>query len=260
MTELTAKQLLRILRQKVGNAIGRFDLISEGDNIAVGVSGGKDSLTLLYQLANLRRYSPVRYELQAVMLGLQSNVPTAGVEAFCRELAVPFHYVPTQIGAIVFEARQEKNPCSLCANLRRGALNNMAKALGCNKVALGHHQDDVIETLLLSLFFEGRVHTFSPRTFLSRKELTVIRPLVFTPEAVTRRLSELLRFPVVDYCCPASGQTQRQSMKELIASLESDYPALRRKLLSAIQNIDIDPLWGKEPTTAALINKAPAPR
>lgn len=246
MTVSTKKQLLRILRQRVGSAIGRFDLIDDGDAIAVGVSGGKDSLTLLYHLANLRRYSPVRYNLHAIMLGLRNGVPTAGVETFCRELTVPFHFIPTQISEIVFEQRQEKNPCSLCANLRRGALNNTAKELGCNKVALGHHQDDLIETLLLSLFFEGRVHTFSPRTFLSRKEITVIRPLIFTPEAVIHQLSELLHFPVVDYCCPVSGKTKRQTMKKFITDIEKDNPTVRNKLLSAVQNIDIDPIWHRE--------------
>lgn len=247
MTSLPAKQLLRILRQKVGSAIGRFDLIRDGDTIAVGVSGGKDSLTLLYQLAELRRYSPVGFNLHAVMLGLTEEVATAGVEAFCRELAVPFHFIPTQISQIVFECRREKNPCSLCANLRRGALNNAAKELGCNKVALGHHQDDVIETLLISLFFEGRVYTFSPRTYLSRKDITVIRPLVLTPEAVTREVSEQFNFPVVDNCCPVNGKTKRQAMKEFIAGLEKEYPAIRSKLLSAVQNIDIDPLWQQGP-------------
>lgn len=243
MTNSSVKALLRLLRQKVGNAIGRFDLIADGDKIAVGLSGGKDSLTLLYQLAGLRRYSPVRFDLHAVMLGLREDVPTIGVEAFCRKAAVPFHFIPTQIQSIVFDYRQEKNPCSLCANLRRGALNNVAKELGCNKVALGHHLDDVIETLLLSLFYEGRIHTFSPRTYLSRKDLTVIRPLILTPESVSRQLAELLDFPVVDYCCPAAGKTKRQVMKEYIDSLEKDNPAIRHKLLSAVQNIDIAPLW-----------------
>ncbi len=237
------ERLERIIRQKTGRAIGRFALISPGDRIVIGLSGGKDSLTLVDTLSALQRYAPVPFTLQAVMLGLSEGIETVAVAEFCRVRDVPFLHSPTAIAAIVFEHRQESNPCSLCAKLRRGALNNLARELGCNKVALGHHQDDVIETLLLGLFFEGRINTFSPRSYLTRSDLTVIRPLVFVPEALIRTLAEVRQFPVTDNCCPANGRTKRQEMKELIATLAERYPNLRQKLASAVQNVDIDPLW-----------------
>ena len=177
---MTLQQVLSQVRR----AADDYEMIQDGDKIAVGISGGKDSLTLLYALSALRRFYPHPFELHAVTVDLGfENLNLGKIEALCKELDVPYTIVPTQIASIVFDQRKEKNPCALCAKMRKGALNEAIRGAGCNKIAYAHHKDDVVETLMLSLIYEGRFHTFAPVTFLDRMNLTVIRPLVYMKEA-----------------------------------------------------------------------------
>lgn len=226
---------LQKLLSKTRRAVEDYAMIDEGDKIAVGLSGGKDSLSLLYVLASLRRFYPKRFDVIAIIvdtgLGLDES-EVAAVEDVCKELDVEFVREKTQIGEIVFNARKEKNPCSLCANMRRGALNNSAKAHGCNKVALGHHADDLVETLFLSLFYEGRLSTFSPVTKLERADLKVIRPMIYVRE------KEIIGFtkgkPIIHNPCPADKHTKREYVKDLLKTLEKDNRKLKENVLGAI--------------------------
>ncbi len=210
-------------------------MIEDGDKIAVGLSGGKDSMALLYVLSGLRRFYPKKFELVAITvdmgLGLDENEVLA-VKKVCEELGVYYHIEKTQIGEVVFDVKKESNPCSLCANMRRGALNSAAVNLGCNKVALGHHADDLIETLFLCLFYEGRISTFSPVTHLSRANLTMIRPMIFLREM------EIIGFtkdkPIIHNPCPADKNTKREYIKTALKNLEKDNKKLRENVLGAI--------------------------
>jgi tRNA 2-thiocytidine biosynthesis protein TtcA len=246
MQEKQMDDLLMPIRKKVGSAIGRFDLISHHDVIGIGLSGGKDSTTMLRVLAKMKTYSPVPFSLKAINIDLGWGVDVTYLKKLCEDLDVPFHYEKTQIGEIVFEHRKERNPCSLCANMRRGAVNNLAKDLGCNKVALGHHLDDLLETMLLGMFYEGRIHTFAPKVYLSRKDLTVIRPMVFVEEAEIIDIADKLRYPHSSACCPADGHTKRDRMKALIKQLGTEIPDVRNKMLSSLQHIDMDSIWFQE--------------
>lgn len=221
-----------------------FHLIAPGDKIAVGVSGGKDSLLLLQALSLYKRFSKTPYELHAITLtmGLEP-FDTSGVAALCDALSIPYTVIPTRIGPIIFEERQEKNPCSLCATMRRGILYEKAVALGCNKVALGHHQDDVIETFFLSLFHEGRLNTFTPVTYLSRSGLTLIRPMVYLPEQHIQSVCRKLDLPVIHNPCPANGNTQRQTVKDYLLNLEGTFPDARKFVAGAIANTPQYNLW-----------------
>jgi tRNA(Ile)-lysidine synthase TilS/MesJ len=225
----------RIVGQ-VRKAIQDFDMIQEGDRIAVGVSGGKDSLTLLVALRKLKDFYPVPFELKAVTLTLGiGEMDLSPVKRLCEEIGVEYTIEDTYIGKIVFEARQEKNPCSLCANLRRGALNNAALRLGCNKVALAHNRDDVIETLLLSTFYEGRIHTFSPVTFLDRKGVYVLRPLIYVEEKQIKAFVRDQGLQVVKNPCTANGYTKRQYIKELLGDLSMENREIKNNIFGAIK-------------------------
>ncbi len=224
-------------------AVDEYQLIEEGDRIAVGVSGGKDSLTLLYALSGLARFYPKHFEVQAITVDLgQPGIDFGPVGELCRQLQVPYTVVSTQIYQIIFEARREENPCSLCAKMRKGAFNEQAKALGCNKVAYAHHRDDLVETLLLSLIFEGRIHTFSPKTYWDRMDLTLIRPLLFLPEEEIVGFARKYRLPVAKNPCPADGYTKRQYAKELLDSISRQYPGTKERMLTAILNGEL-PGW-----------------
>ncbi len=236
-------RIRRSIQKKVGNAIGKFNLIEAGDVIGIGLSGGKDSVTLLKMLSALQIHSPVPFTLKAITINMGWGVEESFLVDLCKHHGVEFYLENTQIGEIVFEHKNVKSPCSLCANMRRGAVNNAAKKLGCNKVALGHHLDDMLETLLLGMFYEGRFHTFSPRVYLSRIDLTVIRPLIFVEESEIVQLAELLQYPKARYDCPLNGFTKRQRMKELIQELSLEIPDIRRKLLSSVQNMSLDSAW-----------------
>lgn len=224
-----------------------FHMIAPGDKIAVGVSGGKDSLLLLYALALYRRFSHVDYELHAftMTLGLEP-FDLSGVRALCEELGVPYTVRETEIAHILFDIRKEKNPCALCAKMRRGVLNDLALENGCNKLALGHHREDAIETLLMSLLYEARLHTFHPVTYLSRTGLTAIRPLVYLPESHVLKMEKALNLPVVKSPCPLDGNTKRQEMKELLNDLTRRYPSAPEYILSALKNDKQYGLWQKE--------------
>ncbi len=239
-----AKPVMKSLLGCIRRADKDFALIEEGDSVCVGVSGGKDSLALLVAMGLYRRFSPNKFTLRALTLSMGfEGFDASAVEALCEKIDVPYEVIPTQIGRVVFEERQEKNPCSLCANMRRGALNDAAKARGCNKVALGHHREDALETFLLSLFFEGRLHTFHPKTYLSRREITVIRPMVYAAEKQIIGIAKTLNLPVIHNPCPANGYTKRQDMKELLADLSRRFPDAPEKMISALRNREQYGLW-----------------
>ena len=221
-----------------------FDMIAPGDSVAVGISGGKDSLLLLYALSLYRKFSHKDFTLHAITLkmGLEP-FDVSGIAALCEKLEVPYTVIETEIAHIIFDVRKESNPCALCAKMRRGALNDAAKDLGCNKLALGHHRDDAIETLLMSLLFEGRLHTFHPNTYLSRREITVIRPMIYVPEKHVKHMVKELDLPLVKNPCPADGNSKREEIKQLIRTLSKDYPQLKDYMLSALRNTDQYGLW-----------------
>ena len=224
-------------------AVDDFNMIEEGDRIAVGVSGGKDSLTLLAAMANLRRFYPKKFELEAITLDLgYDTMDFSPVAALCKEINVDYHVIPTHIKEVVFDIRKEENPCSLCAKMRRGTLNNAALDLGCKKVALGHHNEDVTETFMLSLFYEGRINSFAPVTYLDRREVYLIRPLVYTPEALIKAYAKKAELPVVKNSCPADGNTQRQEIKDLVNNLNKKYPGLKDRIFGAVKRSSI-PGW-----------------
>lgn len=227
------QQLLSLTRK----AVDEYGLIDEGDKIAVGISGGKDSLTMLYALAGLRRFYPNHFEIEAITVNLGiEGMDFTPVADLCRELNVNYTIVSSDIYEIVFGIRKEENPCSLCAKLRKGAFNDAAEKLGCNKVAYAHHKDDIIETFLMSLMFEGRIHTFSPKTYLDRTKLTVIRPLMFIDEANVIGFRNKYNLPIVKNLCPADGFTKREDMKQLVKSLNSTYPGFKERIFTAIIN------------------------
>ena len=210
-----------------------FNLIKNGDKIAVGLSGGKDSIALLTLLKRFQAFSPNKFELIAIAVDLSNGeMNYSKLKDYCKQIDVGFHLVPSNVFEVVFDIRKEKNPCSLCANLRRGLLNSKAKELGCNKVALGHHKDDLIETFILSLFFEGRLSTFKPSSYLSRTDLTVIRPLLYIDESDIIKISK--DFPVVENVCKANHNTQREKAKEILNSLNETYPDAKEKIFNAI--------------------------
>lgn len=211
-------------------------MIEDGDKIAVGISGGKDSLTLLYALSGLRRFYPKKFELMAVTvdLGFQ-NLDLSIISALCEELQVEYKIIKTDIAQIIFEDRKESNPCSLCAKMRKGALNEAVKAAGVNKIAYAHHKDDVVETMLMSLVYEGRFHTFSPVTYLDRMDLTVIRPLMYMNEADVIGFINKYDVPVVKSPCPADGHTKREYIKQLLQQLNRENPGVKERMFTAIQ-------------------------
>lgn len=235
-----------MLQSIVGHArraIEDYNMIEEGDKIAIGLSGGKDSLSLLYSLATLKRFYPKKFDIIAITIHPGSDTfKTDKLEEICKSLNVEYIIYNSDLAKIVFDIRKEKNPCSLCANLRRGMLNSVAVEHGCNKVALGHHLDDAIETLLMSMFLNGKIYTFSPVTYLSKCKLTVIRPLIYIYEKDIRALSRHMEFPLIGKCCPADGTTKREYMKDLIQDLRNDIPKIRENLIGAIKRSDI-PGW-----------------
>ena len=235
---------MKKLLSKARQAINDFDMIQDGDKIAVGLSGGKDSLTLLHILNNYKNFSPQKFELIAITLN-PGGVDNSPLYDLCKNLNIEFHEIQTNIKEIIFDIRKEKNPCSLCANLRRGALNDTAKKLGCNKVALGHHKDDAVETFVMSMFFEGRVNCFSPKTYLDRQNLTVIRPMIYIEEYMTKKATKDFNYPVIKNPCPVDGHTNRQNIKELIQKLNLDIPNVKRNLFNSLNNSDQLFIWDK---------------
>lgn len=226
------QQVLSFVRK----AVDDYEMISENDKIAVGISGGKDSLTLLYALNALKRFYPKHFDICAVTVDLGfENLNLGEIETLCSVLGVEYTIVRTDIAQIIFETRKESNPCSLCAKMRKGALNDAVRQTGCNKVAYAHHKDDVVETMLMSLIYEGRFHTFSPVTYLDRTELTVIRPLIYMNEADVIGFINKNNVPVVKSPCPADGHTKREYIKLLLKQLNLENPGVKERMFTAIQ-------------------------
>ena len=218
-----------------------YGMIKENDHIAVGVSGGKDSLALLYTLAELRRFYPVPFRLSAVTVDMGfKGSDFSAVAEFCERLSVPYRVAPTDIAEIIFDVRRESNPCSLCAKMRRGVLHSTAKEMGCNKVALGHHFDDAVETFMMNLFFEGRVGCFSPVTYLSNTDLYLIRPMIYAKESDVEYFVRHATLPVVKSLCPEDHATEREEMKKLLRNLEKDNEGLRHRLFGALTKSGVD--------------------
>ena len=233
---------MRMILSHMRRCIEDYGMIQAGDRIAAGVSGGKDSLVLLYAMAKLREFYPVPFELHAITVHPgPEEMDFAPVTALCRELGVKYYLVRTEIFRIIFECRKEKNPCSLCAKLRRGALSTEMNRLGLNKIALGHHYDDAVETMVMSLFLEGRISCFQPVTYLDRSRVTQIRPLLYVQERDVRGAVRRLGLPVVSNPCPANGSTKREETKQLLMELEKRFPQLKKKIFGAIQRY---PLYG----------------
>lgn len=229
-------ELQRVL-SLVRKAIDDYEMIQDGDKIAVGISGGKDSLTLLMALANLKRFYPKNFDLYAVTVDLGfNNLNLDGIIKFCEDLNVKYSIVKTDIAKIVFEDRKESNPCALCAKMRKGALNDEMKKLGINKIAYAHHKDDVVNTMMMSLIYEGRFHTFSPVTYLDRTDLYVIRPLVYMNEADVIGFVNKYNIPVVKSPCPADGATKREYVDILINKINKENPGVKQRMFSAIQS------------------------
>lgn len=231
------KRLLSFTRR----ALDDYQMIEENDRIAVGVSGGKDSLALLTAMAELRRFYPKKFDLVAITVDMGfPDADFSGIAAYSEGLGVPFHRVQTDIAKIIFDIRKEPNPCSLCSKMRRGVLHNKAVELGCRRVALGHHFDDVVDTFMLNLFFEGRLGCFSPVTYLSRADLYLIRPLIYAQEKDVRYFARHTELPVMKSPCPEDHQTERENMKNLLKQLEAQNPGLRHRLFGALCRAELD--------------------
>ena len=223
-----------------------YRMIEDGDKICIGVSGGKDSLLLMQALKLYQRFSKAKFDVCAIMLDLGLKYQdTAPIKAYAERIGMPFEVLKTDIGRVVFEYRNERSPCALCAKLRRGALNGAAVERGCNKVALGHNREDVLETLLMSMLYEGRMNTFAPVTYLNRTGVTVIRPLIYVPEKHCLSVARQLELPILPANCTVAGATKREDMKNLIAYLCKLVPDADVKMMHAIVNTDKYGLWDR---------------
>ena len=218
-----------------------YNMIADNDVIAVGVSGGKDSVALLCALSNLSRYYPKKFKLHAVTLDMGfEGVDFSPMSALCEKLGVPYTIKHTETAKVIFEDRNEKNPCALCAKMRRGALNDIINSLGIKKLALAHHYDDAVETFLLSLFFEGRINCFQPVSYMSRADTTVIRPMLYAGERTVKNLVLKENLPIVENPCPKNGKSKREEVKSLIKTLSENYPDLKSKVFGAMQRHPLD--------------------
>lgn len=227
----------------VRRCVEDYQMIQTGDRIAVGVSGGKDSLVLLAAMARLREFYPCHFEVEALTLDMGTGMDFGPVREYCAQIGVPYTVIPTEIAHVIFDIRKEKNPCSMCAKMRRGALHEAMRDMGITKIALGHHYDDAVETFFLSLFYEGRLSCFQPVTFLDRTGITQIRPLLYCSEARIRHVAERDGLPVTFNPCPADGNTKREEVKKLIAELSLRYPHLKSRIFGAMQRLPL-PEWG----------------
>lgn len=227
----------------VRRAVDDYGMINKGDRVAVGVSGGKDSMLLLAALRQLQSYYPKRFELGAITIELGfEGMDFTPVKRFCEERGIEYTCVKTDIKEVVFDVRQEDNPCSLCAKMRRGALNNTLRELGMNKLALGHHFDDAVETFMMSLLFEGRLSCFQPVTYLDRSGVTQIRPLIYAGEQRIANLAAALELPIVENPCPQDKTSKRYEIKQLLKSMCGEYPDMRTKVFGAMQRLPL-PGW-----------------
>ncbi len=227
----------------VRRCVDDYDMISAGDKIAVGVSGGKDSLVLLVLLAGLRKYFNKPFELEAITIDMGLGMDYSGVEELCRRLEVPYTIINTEIAPIIFDHRKEKNPCSMCSKMRRGALNQAILERGFNKLALGHHYDDAVETFVMSLIYEGRISCFQPVTDLDRTGIVQIRPMLYIHEKTVDNFAAREALPVVENRCPADKTTKREEIKQLVFDLSKTYPDLKERIFGAMQRLPL-PEWG----------------
>lgn len=234
--------MIQKLTGMVRRCVEDYHMISPGDKIAVGVSGGKDSLVLLQLLAELRKYPDCPFDLAAVTIDMGLGMDYSGVEKFCEELNVPFHKVTTEIGPIIFDYRKEKNPCSMCSKMRRGALNQAILDLGYSKLALGHHYDDAVETFMMSLVYEGRISCFQPVTNLDRTGVIQIRPMLYIHEKTVDHFAKTQNLPVLANRCPVDKHTKREEIKDLVYRLSADYPDLKERIFGAMQRFPL-PEW-----------------
>ena len=227
---------IRRLLSCARRAVDDYGMIEDGDRIAVGLSGGKDSIALLCVLLDLQRFYPKRFEVCGISVSMGfEGMDYYPVADFCSECGVEYRVIKTELAHIIFDVRKESNPCSLCAKMRRGILHDAAKEMGCNKIALGHHYDDVIDTFMLNLFHEGRIGAFLPVTYLSRKDITLIRPLLYVPEKDIRYFLSKNDLPTVKNPCPEDGHTEREKMKQLINGLDREYKGLKHRIFGAMQ-------------------------
>ena len=235
MNEL--KRMLSFVRR----AVDDYSMIEEGDVIAVGVSGGKDSLALLKTLAEMRRFYPKKYEVKAITVDMGFNGSDySTIQAYCDSLGVEYKIVDTDIAKIIFDVRREPNPCSLCAKMRRGSLHLAAVEMGCNKVALGHHYDDAVETFMMNLFFEGRLGCFSPVTYLSNRKIKLIRPMIYAQEKDVQYFTRRQTLPVITSLCPEDHATERENMKKLLTELERGNKGVKHRIFNAMCKGEID--------------------
>lgn len=227
-------------------AIEEYDMIQEGDKIAIGISGGKDSLVLLYALNGLRKFYPLKFDLVAITVHLgYEDMDFEPVRLLCESMDIPYHLITTDIANIIVKMNKEDSPCSLCSKMRKGALNKLAKSLGCNKIAFGHHKDDIVETMMLSLIYEGRFHSFAPVTYLDRMELTLIRPLLYLKEADAIGFQHKYKLPVVKNNCLVDGHTKRAYVKDLLHQINQTSPGVKERMFSAIAKGNLKG-WSKE--------------
>ena len=225
----------------VRRCVDDYDMIADGDSIAVAVSGGKDSLAMLCALANLRRYYPKRFAIHAVTLDMGvGGMDFSRVGVLCDSLSVPYTVIKRDIARVIFEDRREKNPCALCAKMRRGALHDLIRDLSIKKIALAHHFDDAVETFLMSLLFEGRINCFQPVTYLSKADVTQIRPILYAGEDAINRLVVKYDLPVVHNLCPMNGASKREEVKILLKTLSGQYPDLKSKLFGAMRRLPLE--------------------
>ncbi len=223
-------------------AMEKYDMIADGDRIAVGVSGGKDSLALLYALSEMRRFYPKKYELVAITADMRffgNKTDFSEITRLCNTLGTEHIIRETDLYHIIFETRQEKNPCSLCSRMRRGILHDITKEAGCNKLALGHHMDDAAETFMMNLLSGGRIESFRPVTYLSRKDLYMIRPMIFATEKEVASAARKAKLPTVESPCPEDKASNRNEMKQLLGELEKKYPALKEKIIGGLNKAQI---------------------
>ena len=233
---------MQILMSRMRAAMEKYDMIADGDRIAVGVSGGKDSLALLYALSEMRRFYPKEYEVVAITADMRffgNKTDFSEITRLCNSLGVEHIIRETDLYHIIFETRQEKNPCSLCSRMRRGILHDITKETGCNKLALGHHMDDAAETFMMNLLSGGRIESFRPVTYLSRKDLYMIRPMIFATEKEVASAARKTALPTVESPCPEDKASNRNEMKQLLGELEKKYPALKEKIIGGLNKAQI---------------------
>ena len=233
---------MQMLMSRMRAAMEKYNMIDDGDVIAVGVSGGKDSLALLYALAEMRRFYPKKFQVKAITADMKffgEKTDFSEIQALCDKLNVEYIIRETELYHIIFETRKEKNPCSLCSRMRRGILHDMTKETGCTKLALGHHMDDAAETFMMNLLSGGTIESFRPVTYLSRKDLTMIRPMIFATEKEVLSAARKMELPTIESPCPMDKTSRRNDMKELLSELEKKYPSLKEKIIGGLEKGNI---------------------